>query len=106
MGHRRIARAIQYIGRNFSEDLSLEDYAAMCMMSKYHFLRTFKEVTGQTPLEYRTRIRMENAKQMLENGEVSIAEIGERIGFPSPAHFSTAFKKNVGVSPSKYAKSK
>ena len=106
MEHRRIARAIQYIGKNFSEDLSLSDYAAMCAMSKYHFLRTFKEVTGLTPIEYRTRIRIENAKQMLEDGELSVLEIGERIGFSSAAYFSSAFKKEVGISPSKYAKRK
>lgn len=104
--HGHIARAIQYIGRSFSEDLSLADYAAMCMMSKYHFLRTFKRVTGQTPFEYRTRIRIENAKQMLESGDLSVAEIGEKIGFSSPAHFSTVFKKLVGVSPKNYAKMK
>ena len=104
--HRRIARAIQYIGRNFSEDLSLSDYAAMCMMSKYHFLRTFKEVTGQTPIEYRTRIRIETAKQMLEDGDLSVLEIGARVGFASAAYFSSAFKKEVGISPSKYARSK
>ena len=63
----------------------------------------FKQVTGQTPLEYRTRIRIESAKQMLESGELSIAEIGEKIGFSSPAHFSTVFKKLVGISPKKYA---
>ncbi len=104
--HGRIARAIQYIGRNYAKDLSLSDYAGMCMMSKYHFLRTFKQVTGQTPLEYRTRIRIENAKQMLESGDLSVAEIGERIGFGSPSHFSTAFKKAEGVSPKKYTKRK
>lgn len=106
IGHRRIARAIQHIGRYCEKNLSLEDYAAMCCMSKYHFLRTFKQVTGVTPLEYRTRIRIENAKEMLEGGELSVMEIGEKLGFSSPAYFSDSFKKATGISPKNYAKCK
>lgn len=100
--HRRIARAIQYIGKNCEQNLPLEDYAAMCMMSKYHFLRIFKSVTGQTPMEYRMRLRIENAKELLDANELSIAEIGERLGFSSAAHFSDTFKKAVGISPKNY----
>ena len=103
LGHQRIARAIQHIGRYSEENLSLEDYAAMCCMSKYHFLRTFKEVTGVTPMEYRLRIRMENAKEMLEEGVLSVSEISEKVGFSSAAHFSDSFKKFVGISPKKFA---
>ncbi len=102
LGHQRIARAIQHIGRYCEQNLSLEDYATMCCMSKYHFLRTFKQVTGETPLEYRMRIRIENAKGMLEDGGLSVAEIGERLGFSSPAYFSDAFKKATGISPKNY----
>ena len=106
LGHQRIARAIQHIGKYCEANLSLADYAAMCAMSKYHFLRTFKQVTGVAPLEYRMRIRIENAKEMLESKSLSVSEISERLGFSSPAYFSDAFKKNVGVSPKIYAKSK
>lgn len=106
LGHQRIAHAVQHIGKYCEKNLSLADYAAMCMMSKYHFLRTFKQVTGVTPSEYRMRIRIENAKELLEDGQLSVAEIGEKLGFSSPAYFSDAFKKQVGISPSKYAKGK
>ncbi len=103
LGHQRIARVIQHIGRYYEQNLSLEDYAAMCCMSKYHFLRTFKQVTGETPFEYRMRIRIENAKEMLEDGGLSVSEIGERLGFSSPSYFSDAFKKATGISPKNYA---
>ena len=106
LGHQRIARAVQHIGRYCEQNLTLEDYAAMCCMSKYHFLRTFKQVTGETPFEYRMRIRIENAKEMLEEKALSVSEIGERLGFSSPAYFSDSFKKATGVSPKKYIKSK
>ena len=54
-------------------------------------------------MEYRLRIRMENAKEMLEEGVPSVSEISEKVGFSSAAHFSDSFKKFVGISPKKFA---
>jgi transcriptional regulator GlxA family with amidase domain len=75
-----IAYAVQHMNRYCDSDLKLEHYAAMCCMSKYHFLRVFKEVTGSTPVEYRNSIRIKKAEEMLENGQLSISEIGEALG--------------------------
>lgn len=99
-----IAYAVQHMNRYCDSDLKLEHYAAMCCMSKYHFLRVFKEVTGSTPVEYRNTIRVKKAEEMLENGQLSISEIGEALGYSSPAYFSDAFKKETGVSPQEYRK--
>jgi two-component system response regulator YesN len=52
------------------------------------------------------RIRIENAKEMLEEKSLSVSEIGEKLGFSSPAYFSDSFKKTTGISPKNYAKSK
>ena len=101
-GWRGIARAIQHINRYCDQNLKLEDYAAMCNMSKYHFLRVFKSVTGATPLEYRGGIRIDHAKELLKNSNFSISEIAESLGFSSLAYFSAAFKKSTGVSPTEY----
>ena len=97
-----IAYAVQHMNRYCESDLKLEHYAAMCCMSKYHFLRVFKEVTGSTPLEYRSSIRIKKAEELLENGQLSISEIGETLGYASPAYFSDNFKKCVGISPVKF----
>ena len=100
---RNIARAIQHMNRYCDQNLKLEDYAAMCHKSKYHFLRLFKSVTGTTPLEYRGRIRIEHAKEMLKNSNSSVSEIAEALGYSSLAYFSAAFKKAVGISPTEYS---
>jgi len=101
-GWNGVAHAIQHMNRYCDQNLKLEDYAAMCNMSKYHFLRVFKSVTGVTPLEYRGRIRIDHAKELLKNSNFSVSEIGESLGFSSLAYFSAAFKKLTGLTPTEY----
>lgn len=102
-GFRGIARAIQHMNRYCDRDLALEDYAAMCHMSKYHFLRVFRTVTGTTPLEYRGRVRIDHAKELLKNGDFSVSEIAAALGYSSLAYFSAAFKRSTGLSPTEYS---
>lgn len=97
----RIAAAIQLMNREYHKEHSLEDYAALCRMSKFYFLKTFKRVTGRSPIEYKNSIRIEHAKDLLSE-ELSVGEIGAQLGFSSPAYFCDAFKKKVGCSPREY----
>ena len=97
-----IARAIQHMNRFCDQNLQLKDYASMCHMSKYHFLRIFKSVTGTTPLEYRGRVRIDHAKELLKNSNFSVSEISESLGYSSLAYFSATFKKATGISPTEF----
>ena len=97
-----VTRAIQHINRYFDSDWKLENYADLCCMSKYHFARIFKQVTGQSPLDYRNRIRIEYAKELLSNSFLPINEIGINLGYTTPAYFSDTFKKHTGLSPKEY----
>lgn len=97
-----IARAIQHMNRYCDQNLKLDDYASMCHMSKYHFSRVFKAVTGTAPLEYRSQIRIDHAKEMLKNSNYSVSEIAQSLGYSSLAYFSAAFKKATGLSPTEY----
>ncbi len=101
-----IARVVQHMNRYCDSRLTLEEYAAMCYMSKYHFLRVFKRITGVSPLEYRGRIRIEHAKELLKNSFLSVNEISEALGYTSSEYFSYAFKHAVGISPIQYRKEK
>ena len=74
----------------------------MCSMSKFHFLRVFRSITGASPIEYRNRIRIEHAKALLSDTFLTVSEIGSRVGYASPSYFSDAFKKEVGISPKEY----
>ena len=85
-----------------TKDFSLEDYAKMCNMSKYHFLRVFSGIVGKTPLEYRNNIRLEHACELLSNEKLSVEEISASVGYSSASYFSSAFKKKYGISPKQY----
>lgn len=61
----RIALAIQHMNKCYNSDFTLEDYAHMCSLSKYHFLRTFEKIVGCTPIEYRNNIRLQQAEDFL-----------------------------------------
>ncbi|MBE6561849.1 MAG: helix-turn-helix transcriptional regulator [Ruminococcaceae bacterium] len=98
----KIAFAVELMHREYSERKSLDEYAVICHMSKYHFLRTFKNITGCSPVEYRNAIRLEHAKEMLEDGNLSVGEIGEKLGFSSASYFCDAFKRKTGLSPVRY----
>ena len=98
----RIAFVIGTMNKEYDQNCGVEDYAALCSMSKFHFLRVFKEITGLSPMEYRNRLRLEHAKTLLEDRSLPIGEIGLRVGFSSPSYFCDAFKKKAGISPQKY----
>jgi len=98
----RIAAVIQLMNRDYAKDDSLDDYADICKMSKFHFMRIFKKITGVSPVEYKNKIRIEHAKDLLEDLSVPICEVGARVGYASPSYFCDAFKKKTGCSPRKY----
>ena len=100
----QIAGIVQLFNREYFENHPLEHYAALCHMSKFHFLRVFREVTGSTPVEYKNRIRMEHAEMLLSDLALPIQEIAAQLGYSSPAYFCEAFRKHFGTSPSQYRK--
>jgi AraC-like DNA-binding protein len=99
-----LSYAVQYINRNYHEDLTLDEYAKMCGMSKFHFLREFKRIVGQTPLKYRNQIRIAHAEDMLKFTKKTVNIISDQLGFSSPEYFCEVFKKSKGLSPVEYRK--
>ncbi len=71
-------------------------------MSPYELIRQFKAVFGQTPHVYRTRERLEQARQLLLTGKYSVTEVCFEVGFSSLGSFSTLFTQHVGMAPSVY----
>ncbi|SFW85159.1 AraC family transcriptional regulator [Amycolatopsis australiensis] len=98
----RTRRAVQFIRDNHHLPLSLADMAAAADLSSFHFLRVFKAATGQTPYRFLTRIRVERACRHLERGELSVTEIAQACGFATPSRFASAFRAQLGLSPSAY----
>lgn len=99
-----IAKATQYIEKNFKQDITLEDIVEISNLSKYHFTRQFKKYVNETPINYLTNIRINNALPYLSQNNVSIDWIAQEVGFRSTNYFSKVFKKKIGISPSQYRK--
>ena len=83
---------------------SLDEIAKICGVSEGYFRKLFREYSGETPMMFRQKHRIEKAKQLLLLDTHSISEIAEMLHFSDVFHFSKTFKKITGVSPQKYAK--
>lgn len=104
--YRDLQSVIEYINHRYSKDTDVEEYAQMCNMSKYHFMRIFKEQMGISPYAYKIKVRIRHAKDFLRHTDLSVAEIGEMLGYADASCFSKQFKKVVGTSPLVYRKNK
>jgi AraC family transcriptional regulator len=94
-----LKQIIDYINDRLDQDLSLVELAAIAHISPTYFASLFKQSTGWTPHQYVIYRRIEYAKRLLVQGDLSIAEISAKVGFANPGHFSRHFKKLVGVTP-------
>lgn len=97
-----ITAAIQYFNESFSQNISIEEYAAGHHISACWFIRSFKRYTGLTPLQYITSIRINKAKELLQVSNYPIQEIANIVGYEDPLYFSRIFKKQTGHAPSKF----
>ena len=102
----RIAHVVQHMNRHCDHHLSLEDYANMCAMSKYHFVREFEKIVGFPPIEYRNNIRLQHAADLLSEERLTVSQISSLVGYSSPSYFSSAFKQKYRLSPKQYRNKK
>lgn len=98
----RIRQAIDYIQQHLSEPISIEGLAADLCLCSDHFIRLFKNELRQTPCQYITRKRVEQAQLMLITQQLSVKEIAFRLGFDDPSYFIRLFKRTVGCTPQAY----
>jgi transcriptional regulator GlxA family with amidase domain len=97
-----LQRARELMDSRYAQPLDLDELARTANFSRYHFLRAFRRAFHATPHEYLTRKRIERAKELLAQSELTITEICFEVGFESLGSFSTLFHKVVGWSPSIY----
>ncbi len=101
-----IERAKEYININFADcDLSVEKVCNYLGLSATYFSTVFKKETGYSFVSYLTQVRMEKALQLLQTTQEKAYIISEMVGYIEPNYFSYVFKKQYGVSPSKYRSS-
>lgn len=98
----RIARAIDYLRCEFAHELDVASLADAAGLSRTHFARQFSEWTGLTPMQYLRQVRIDHARKLLGDVDLSIKEIAAMCGFKSPYHFSKVFRQVDGLTPTRY----
>ncbi len=98
----RLRRVIDYMLEKLADDISLAELTALTGLSRAQFFRAFKQSTGFSPHRYLVRLRLDRAQIMLDGTELSVARIGEAVGYSDGARFSALFRVRFGVNPRLY----
>ena len=99
---RRLNRVMEFIDTHLGEDLTIETLANEACLSPFHFARAFKVATGKAPHRYVTGRRIDNAKSLIADGRLPLADIAHLCGFSSQTQFTRCFKRIVGKTPGVY----
>jgi len=97
-----IARAESYLQGNLSGAISIDQVAGQVGLSPRHFKRRFKQATGDSPLAYLQKLRIQKAKELLEQTRESVDEITRRGGYEDGSAFCRLFKRHTSLSPREY----
>jgi len=99
---RRIRRSVELMHTQLDQDLTLKALAAASYLSPFHFARLFKKLTGSSPHNYLAGIRATRAQLLLAETDLSVTEIGARVGYLSGSHFTKAFRIATGATPREF----
>ncbi|GMQ57364.1 hypothetical protein AN1V17_17590 [Vallitalea sediminicola] len=95
---------LSYIEKHLGESITVEQLAEIAHLQVNYFIKFFRLHFGNTPMNYVKRQRLEKAKQYLLNSDLSISEIGQKVGYTEVSHFSNQFKNYTGITASVYRK--
>lgn len=96
--------AIDYIYKNKSENITVENMAKVCHISQSYFSRLFSKEMGDSFSNYISKLKINWAKELLEESDMSVSQVSDELGFNEPGYFIKIFKKYEGVTPSVYRK--
>jgi transcriptional regulator GlxA family with amidase domain len=97
-----ISKCQHWLQQNISQNISLEQMADYCAMSKRNFIRRFKKALNETPANYLQQIRIEAAKRLLENTHLRFEDIVNKVGYEDSGAFRRVFTKHTNLSPISY----
>ncbi|MFN3945244.1 MAG: helix-turn-helix domain-containing protein [Allosphingosinicella sp.] len=99
---RQVRHVMRYLDERLAEDVTLSDLATLTGLSTFHLCRTVKKSTGLPPHRWRHQRRIERARELQEDTNLPITEMAAAVGYDDPSQLAAAFRKALGVSPSKY----
>ena len=99
-----VEEAIHLIRQNYMEPLTVGNLADRVHLSRYYFIRKFREQTGQSPYQYLTNLRINQSKKLLCLSEESVESVARQVGFSDGSGFIHSFKQLVGMTPYQYRK--
>ena len=100
--YKKVCLGRDFLTKHYARYFDLGEVASYSCMSKYHFSRIFSEVFGESPYQYISKLRIEQAKRLLVTSELGINEICDMVGYTSSGSFSFLFRKKTGMSPTQY----
>lgn len=100
----KLCQILEYINEYLAQNIGLAELAEVVGISQYHFARQFKQSMGITPHQYLIRQRVERAKRLLLQGELSIADVAFQCGFANQGHLSHHFKRLLNTTPKAFRK--
>ena len=98
----KLRQITDWMSQHMDEELRLDRLASQAGLSKFHFLRLFKNATGESPSRYHTNLRMDAARRLLRETKKTVVEVALDVGYPNPSHFARLFRRQTGLSPSDY----
>ena len=98
----RLEAAVAHVAKHYLRPIPESEVAQLCEMSPSRFCRQFKAAFDVTFVEYLANYRMDQAKRLLSNPAMPVADVAVAVGFNDPSYFTRVFKKQEGVSPSEY----
>ena len=96
-----VGRALEHMRDNLTQKLTLDELAVTCGLSKYHFVRQFRQEMGVAPLQYHMQLRLLAARNLLRHRN-SALDVAHQLGFYDQSHFINSFRKMLGITPHHY----
>jgi AraC family transcriptional regulator len=101
---KRLHLATDLIYAHYDKNISLDDLSQVSCLSKFHFIRLFKEYFHESPHQFITRLRLEKSINYLQSSNLGVREIAEKVGITNSSSFSRLFKNRFGVYPTQFAR--
>jgi AraC-like DNA-binding protein len=100
----KLRQIAEFIRAHMDQQISVAQLARVASLSPFHFHREFKRSTGLTPGKYISKVRVDQAKTLLSETQLSLAQVALHVGFTDQSHFTTAFRRATSMTPRAYRK--